>query len=115
VTWPHVEALRAKLNAAVRPGFEVTAKRTQFAMGEDSEAFNEINVSGGGDEFRLVVVHSYAGGSDVDDAREAPRDAFFLRVWLTYAREVWVVRDDGRIRRATPPRCARRATTTSSP
>ena len=68
MTWPHIEALRAKLKAAARPGFDITDKRTQFAMGEDSEAFNEINVSGGVDEFRLVVVQSYAGGADADEA-----------------------------------------------
>lgn len=99
--FPHIEALRAKLCAAAPPGFEVTACRTQFAMSEDSEAFNEINVSGGGDEFRLAVVHSYIGGPDFDE-RCARIDAFFVRVWLHYAREVWLVGEDGKIRRATP-------------
>lgn len=99
--FPHVEALRARLQSAAPPGFEVTAKRTQFAMGEDSEAFNEINVSGGGEEFRLVVVHSYMGSPDYD-ASCARSEAFFVRVWLHYAREVWLVGDDGSTRRATP-------------
>ena len=88
-----IERVRALLAARVPAGFDVTDKRTQYWMDEDSAAYCEIAVSGGGREFALVVVR----GSE--DAR---RNEFFTRVWLRYAPEVWVIDEDsGRVLRAT--------------
>lgn len=87
-----IEELRARLIEHAPPGFHVTARRTQFSMDEDTEAFCEIAVSGGGDEFRLVVVA----------AHERPAiEQMMRRVWLHYARELWIVGEES-VRRATP-------------
>jgi hypothetical protein len=88
-----IEKLRAALIARAPAGFRVTAKRTQYAMDEDTEAYCDIAVSGGAgdDEFRLVVV----------GAREGRVEQLMRNVWLRYAREIWFV-GDGETRRATP-------------
>jgi hypothetical protein len=87
-----IEELRGTLAERAPPGFCVTAKRTQYAMDEDTEAFCEIAVTGGGDEFRLVVVATH----ELQELEQLMR-----RVWLRYARELWLVSEEG-IRRATP-------------
>jgi hypothetical protein len=89
-----IERLRALLATRVPTGFRVTEKRTQYFMSEDSAAFCEIAVQGGGHEFALVVVRS-RGNAGLDD--------LFVRVWLEYAMEIWLVDEDAhRVRRATP-------------
>jgi hypothetical protein len=87
-----IEELRGTLIERAPPGFRVTATRTQYAMDEDTEAFCEIAVTGGGDEFRLVVVATHE--------RQAI-EQMMRRVWLRFARELWLVGEDG-VRRATP-------------
>ena len=88
-----IEQLRARLAASVPAGYHVTDKRTQYFMDEDSAAFCDIAVSGGGREFALVVCQGSA------DTR---RNEFFARVWLYYAPEVWLVDEETkRVLRAT--------------
>ena len=88
-----IERLRARLAASVPAGYHVTDKRTQYYMDEDSAAYCEIAVTGGGHEFALVVCVG------TDDTR---RNEFFARVWLYYAPEVWLVDEDAkRVLRAT--------------
>jgi hypothetical protein len=87
-----VEALRARLSERAPPGFRVTTGRAQYAMDEDTEAFCEIAVTGGGDEFRLVVVAAH-------EMRVV--EQMMCHIWLRYSPELWLVGDDG-LRRATP-------------
>ncbi|HEY5928176.1 MAG TPA: hypothetical protein VIV11_41095 [Kofleriaceae bacterium] len=88
-----IERLRARLIATAPAGYTVTDKRTQYFMDEDSAAFCDIAVSGGGREFALVVCR----GSD-----DTKRNEFFARVWLYYAPEVWLVDEEAkRVLRAT--------------
>lgn len=87
-----IEELRGTLTERAPPDFHVTDRRTQYAMDEDTEAFCEIAVSGGGDEFRLVVVAAH-------ERQEI--EQLMRRVWLRFARELWIVGEEG-IRRATP-------------
>jgi hypothetical protein len=73
--------LRALLATQVHPSLEVSAKPTQYRFGEDSAAFNEIDVRAG-EHFVVVVV--FGGGGD-------PADTFITRVWHRHADEVWLV------------------------
>ena len=92
-----LERVRALLVARVPAGYDVTDKRTQYWMDEDSAAYCDIAVSGGGHEFALVVCAGYA-----DDTR---RNEFFARVWLHYAKEIWIVDEEARrVWRATTER-----------
>lgn len=87
-----IEELRRTLIERAPPGFRVTASLTQYAMDEDTEAFCEIAVTGGGDEFRLVVIATHE--------RQAV-EQMMRNLWLRYACELWLVGEDS-IRRATP-------------
>jgi hypothetical protein len=84
-----IERLRELLKAAAPSGVEVTERRTQFAFGEDSEAYCDIAVIAPDDDFRLVVVRCYGFG-DADRSM----NEFFARVWLRRAKELWLVDED---------------------
>src|SRR5688572_9207905 len=81
-----IERLRELLIARVPRGYAVTEKRTPYWMDEDSAAYCDIAVSGGGLEFCLVVM---LGG-----AADTPRNEFFARVWLRFSPEIWIVDED---------------------
>lgn len=81
-----IERLRELMITTIRPPFEVSRKRTQYAFGEDDEFFTDIDVQHPVDGFVLAV--TYARGDRID--------AFVCRVLHRRVPEVWLVDQDDR-------------------
>src|SRR5690349_5407177 len=87
--YPSIERIRAQLVRQVKPPLEVSAKRTQWAFSEDSEAWCDIDVRDHATDTFLLVVCAIHGG----DPR---REDFFARAWHHYCPEVWLVDPDAK-------------------
>jgi hypothetical protein len=74
-----ITRLRAQLAAQVGAPLAVSAKGHQYYFGEESAAYNDIDVKHG-ESFAIVVCQG-----------QIPGETLIVQIWHRYADEVWLV------------------------